>query len=338
MATPIKPTSAVNVQPPPNGPSPKSLDAVSPKKALQGSGVGRMLSFSVKSCIKWVLILVVVAMAWYLWGRITAVQGSQKVAFVPATQTCGSIERLRYCVYRARAGVNGDIIYHLHGRNLDERIWNDDTYWTSMVQSEWQRSGVNPPIVVTISYGPTWLLAPKGKAADSGLLEDFMSKLPAIEAKIGRPRRRLLLGESMGGFNVLVAGLTYPAQFAKIASLCPGVYTTSPFDSFSKMKSALVRTGADPKIGFGVWLMSKKIVADESEWKRVSPLELIKRADQQYPSMYLSNGLYDSYGNFEGTQQLALDAARRGVQTQWHPLYGGHCAIDVPSLARFLAS
>jgi hypothetical protein len=53
---------------------------------------------------------------------------------------------------------------------------------------------------------------------------------------------------------------------------------------------------------------------------------------------YLSNGLYDAYGNFEGTQRLAVAARHHGIQTQWHPTYGGHCATDVASLAAFLES
>lgn len=291
-----------------------------------------------KPYFKWLALIVLMAGAWYIWGQITVVKGAQRVDFVRAKETCGATGAIKYCVYRAATGTNGDVVYHMHGRNLDERIWNDDTYWTSMVQNEWQRSGERPPIVVTVSYGPMWLLAPKGKAFESGLLEDFVSNLPAIDALTGAPKRRILLGESMGGLNVLVAGLSHPTQFAKIASLCPGVYVTSPFDSFSKMKNALVRTGADPKIAFGMWRWSKKIVADKVEWSRISPLELIKPADPKYPALYLSNGLYDRYGNFEGTQQLAKDALIRGVQTEWHPLYGGHCAIDVPSLARFLTS
>ena len=96
----------------------------------------------------------------------------------------------------------------------------------------------------------------------------------------------------------------------------------------SAMKAALVRTGGDPKIGFGIWMMANNHVADETEWKRISPLELVKRADVQYPALYLSNGLYDAYGNFEGTQMLADKAAQRGVSVEWHPLYGGHCAIE----------
>jgi len=49
-------------------------------------------------------------------------------------------------------------------------------------------------------------------------------------------------------------------------------------------------------------------------------------------------GIYDAYGNYEGTERLAQLARQRGVQTEWHPLYGGHCASDVSSLADFLVN
>lgn len=291
-----------------------------------------------KAYRKWLILFLLILAGYWAWTQLTARQGNQKVSFIPASKSCHTAGRLKYCIYRAKSGTNGNVIYHLHGRNLDEQIWNDDTYWTAMVQASWQQAKVLPPTVVVISYGPTWLLVPKGKKQDSGLLEDFMVRLPEIDEKTGRPKQRLLLGESMGGLNVLIAGLTYPKSFARIASLCPGVYAISPYASLSAMKAALVRTGGDPKIGFGIWMMANNHVADETEWKRISPLELVKRADVQYPALYLSNGLYDAYGNFEGTQMLADKAAQRGVSVEWHPLYGGHCAIDAPSLARFLAS
>jgi pimeloyl-ACP methyl ester carboxylesterase len=286
----------------------------------------------------WLVAFLLVAILYYAWTEITRARGDQKISFHPATAACGTAGPLRYCIYRDRHGTNGDVLYHLHGRNLDERIWNDDTYFTAMLQAEWQRSGALPPIVVTVSYGSTWLLTPKGGKADSGLLEDFMTRLPAIEARTGHPRRRLLMGESMGGLNVLVAGLSYPARFSKVAALCPGVYTSSPFAPLSTIRAAMVRTGADPKIIFGVWLMARKYLESDAEWRRISPLDLIKRAGPAYPVLYLSNGLYDAYGNFEGTQRLANLARQRGVRTEWHPMYGGHCAIDAPSLATFLLS
>ena len=284
----------------------------------------------------WLIAAVLIAGLYYGWGEITRSRGDQEVAFRPAEQSCGAAGALRYCVYKARGGTSGDIVYHLHGRNLDEQTWNDDTYFTALLQSEWQRSRALPPMVVALSYGSTWLLTPKGRKAKSGLLDDLMARLPQIEAKVGTPRRRMLLGESMGGLNVLVAGLSYPTRFAKVAALCPGVYSVSPFATLTTIRSAMERTGANPKIVAGIWLMARQFAADDSEWQRISPLRLVERATPSYPALYLSNGLYDAYGNFEGTQQLAEIARRRGVKTEWHPLYGGHCAIDARSLAAFL--
>jgi enterochelin esterase-like enzyme len=272
------------------------------------------------------------------WNELTRTRGAQKVAFTPATQSCGEIAKLRYCTYSAQAGTNGDLVYHFHGRKLDETIWNDDTYYTSLVQSQWQKTGTLPPKVVSISYGSNWLLAPRGQKPESGLLEDFMANMPAIEKVVGKPKQRILLGESMGGLNVLVAGLTYPDQFSKIASLCPGVYANSPFDSLSTMHEAARRTGGNPKIAFGIWMLARRYVANQEEWKHFSPLELINKADETYPKLYLSNGLYDSYGNYEGSEKLAKIATEKGIETTWRPLYGGHCAIDAPSLAAFLST
>ncbi|MES2754428.1 MAG: alpha/beta hydrolase-fold protein [Pseudomonadota bacterium] len=285
------------------------------------------------------MLTALVAVALYLtWTMLAQPRGNQKVAFRPAEEKCGVTGPLRFCVYTARAGSNGDIVYHFHGRNLDERVWNDDTYLTALIQAEWQRNRLRPPTVVTVSYGGVWLLAPRGRKRDSGLLEDLMRRLPLIEARIGRPRRRLLLGESMGGLNVLIAGLTYPARFAKVAALCPGVYRDSPFASLSTLRASMARTGANPKIIFGIWMMARKYAADDAEWKRISPLALIERAGPRSSKLYLSNGLYDTYGNFEGSQMLATRARQRGVRTEWHPIYGGHCATDTASLARFLAT
>lgn len=280
----------------------------------------------------------VIAMLYFAWGQITQRRGDQVVAFRPAAQSCGSDGPLRYCIYRDQRGTNGDVLYHLHGRNLDERIWNDDTYLTAMVQAEWQRSTALPPTVVELSYGPTWLLTPKGEKADSGLLDDMMRRLPAIEAKAGRPRRRLLMGESMGGLNVLIAGLSNPSHFAKVAALCPGIYTVSPFASFAEIRAAAKRTGADPEMIFGVWMLARKYLANDAEWQHISPLALIERPAANYPALYLSNGLYDAYGNFEGSQRLADRARARGIKMEWHPLYGGHCVTDPASLAAFLVS
>ena len=106
----------------------------------------------------WLIAAIIAALIYYAWGQVTRTRGAQKVSFRPAEEACDTSGSLRYCVYRDRRGTNGDVVYHMHGRNLDERIWNDDTYMTALVQSEWQRRPELPPTVVTVSYGSTWLL------------------------------------------------------------------------------------------------------------------------------------------------------------------------------------
>lgn len=291
-----------------------------------------------KLVILFCLLTALLIGGYFTWNYFTSPTGDQKVAFIPARSQQFTAGNLNYTVYRAENGVSDDIIYHLHGRNLDASIWNDDTYFTSQIQAYWQRSSIRPPTVVVVSYGPVWLLTPKNSNAESGLLDDLIARLPEIESKAGKPKRRILLGESMGGLNVLILGLSRPELFSKIASLCPGVYLDSPFSDYSTQRAAIKRTGADPKIIYGVMRLAQRYVSNDEEWKLINPISSIERADQSYPELYLSCGLYDKFGNFEGTEALADLAIKKGVKTVWHPIYGGHCAVDVASLAEFLAS
>lgn len=288
-----------------------------------------------------VLALAVLALtgaAWWAWEQVSRPWGAQAVTFTPAEQQCDQEGQVRYCVHRAASGVNGDVVYHLHGRNLEAEVWNDPTYFTALLQAYWQNTGLLPPTVISLSYGPVWLLASKGQAESSGLLETIWRDISAIEARVGPPKRRLLMGESMGGLNSLVLGLSQPKHFDKVAALCPAVYLDSPFTPLSQIRDGVLRTGADPRIVFGIWQLSRSYVANAEEWSRFSPLALIESASVQQTrlSLYLSAGLYDRYGLYEGTERLAQRATQRGVPTDWHPLYGGHCAIDVVSLGTFL--
>ncbi len=86
----------------------------------------------------WLVLGVLGALIYYAWTGLSRPQGTQEVTFKPARKSCNISGRLRYCIYTAHAGSNGDILYHLHGRNLDEQIWNDGTYFTALVQDEWQ--------------------------------------------------------------------------------------------------------------------------------------------------------------------------------------------------------
>jgi Putative esterase len=296
----------------------------------------KSVTISLKKIRFFVVTLILILILYVIWQKITSPFGVQKVSFIPSKSEKYTQGKLSFTIYKAKSGVNEYVIYHFHGRNLDDAIWNDDTYYTSMIQSHWQKANIKPPTVVLVSYGSQWLLTPKTSKPESGLLNDFVSKLPIIESKIGKPRNRILHGESMGGLNVLILGLNHPELFSKIASLCPGVYLDSPFSDFDKIKKGLQRTGADPKIAYGIYLWSKKYVTNQEEYKAISPIDLINKNNISCPELYLSCGLYDKFGNYEGTEALANIAKSKGIRTHWHPVYGGHCSTDIKSLSDFL--
>lgn len=251
----------------------------------------KSINISLKKIIFFGIFLFFLIAIYLIWGKLTTPYGVQKVSFIPSKSVKFTKGKFSFVIYRANTGVNQDIIYHFHGRNLDNTIWNDDTYYTSLIQSYWQKSNIKPPTVVLVSYGPEWLLTPKNSTLESGLMDDFISHLPLIESKTGKPKNRILLGESMGGLNVLTLGLSHPQLFSRVASLCPGVYLDSPFSDFNKIKAAIKRTGADPKIAFGIYKMARTYASNEEDWREISPLNLIERADMHYPELYLSCGL-----------------------------------------------
>lgn len=275
-----------------------------------------------------------------LWNYLSMPLGAQKVSYVPASKECfiGKENLWKYCIHKALQGTNGGIVYLFHGRNLDENTWNDDTYYTSLLQKYWAESNQKPPTIVTVSFGPIWLLAPQGHAEKSGLLDLFHNEvIPEVEDKIGVPVYRGVFGESMGGLNSLIVGLKLSSLFQRVAALCPPIYKDSPFSSWQNMKNTIERTGAEPRIILGVLSLAKAFAADNIEWNSIAPLQLIQTVDAKtIPSLYISAPLYDKYGNFEGAESFVTAARKRGIQTSWHPLYGGHCAIDIVSLAQYL--
>lgn len=280
---------------------------------------------------------------YFIWDFVGTRPGEQRVKFVAADKECFSdpLDSSRYCIYRAKQGTNGAVFYHLHGRNLDEFSWNDDTYYTALVQSYWETHHRKPPVVVSISYGPIWLLAPKNGAEKSGLLETFVTQtIPNIENRMGFvPLYRGLIGESMGGLNVLIAGLSRPELFQRVASLCPPVYHISPFDPWSAVWNEIKATGAEPKTIAGIVLLGRKYASTSEEWNAINPLELVKSFSPDHKlAFYLSAPLYDKYGVFEGVSDLARIGLERGMSFVWQPLYGGHCAVDANSVAEFMVN
>lgn len=253
-------------------------------------------------------------------------------------QSSGADAAFAWCVTRLPNSDPGVVLYHLHGRDLDEHIWNDPTFYTELVKTQWSQAGLTPPTIVTVSFGREWVLAPRGQAKQTGLRERFLTRaLPRIEQGLGgAPRTRLLLGESMGGFNAIQ--LLDSGLFAKAAILCPIVYDLDYPFTLAKAWGLVRQTGMEYKIALGFWWMMGDYVRAAPDWQAISPLAIAAGLEAaRAPRVYVSCGSRDQYGNFPGTLRFVEILRQRGVSVQWRPLYTRHCGVDVASLAEFLA-
>src|SRR5262249_10145204 len=123
-----------------------------------------------------------------------------------------------YCVTRTEGSANPDVVFYLHGIFDDENRWSTEDLALG-IQSRWKDSGVQAPTVVAVNFGRVTLLTEKNESKLSGLLDVFLNdSIPYIErthALAGG--RRILYGESMGGFNALQAYLKAPELFSRVA-------------------------------------------------------------------------------------------------------------------------
>jgi hypothetical protein len=252
------------------------------------------------------------------------------------------------CVYPGAA--NGDVLYYLHGKDASAETWGDTGFWSQQLRDYWTAHGEAAPTVVAVSLGQIWLLAPKTAAPGGfGMLDLFVGKvMPGIEAKLGGIKgRRLLLGDSMGGFNAVQLGLK-TNLFAKVAALCApmGDGTVGPFSSDADVaayirRSAALRSGHhtfdELKTSFDTIKMVVGAFWTEKDWPASDPIAMAQDLRGPSPARwYLAAGYFDHYLTYEGNVAFAARLAKSGTSVDWRPQWGDHCAVDIPSLAEFL--
>lgn len=254
-----------------------------------------------------------------------------------------------YCVHIPKQSSNPDVLYHLHGLNGSEATWQDDYFYTGQVRGFWKAHQIAPPTVISISFGPLWVLAEKNESPNSGLF-DAVTKgvIPLIESSLGGVKgRRLLVGESMGGFNSTQLALK-TQLFVKAAILCAPIAEITPFATEAEVNAFIERSGGwqyykeeDPTVVKSavaqMLQLSKAFFPTPEAYAKANPLELANSVDPKTaPKLYVADGLYDKYLSYESTEKFTGILKSRGLDVQWRPQWGGHCAIDIPSLAKFL--
>lgn len=254
-----------------------------------------------------------------------------------------------YCIFKPTAHASRDVIYYLHGRGGDLDQFLDDHYYTGQIRKEWKQRHERLPTIIAVTFGPDWLLAEKNASPYSGLFDAFTKQvMPNLEAAIGfKHGRRLVFGESMGGFNTIQLALK-TRLFDKAAALCAPMAEVSAFASDAEIEAYVKTTHA-----YDYWLakdpnevmnnvksaltLVRAVYPTPADWEKGNPLALAA-STRSRTQMYLAAGMHDVYALYEGNEKFAEIFKGRGKRIEWRAQWGGHCAMDIPSLARFLTN
>jgi pimeloyl-ACP methyl ester carboxylesterase len=162
----------------------------------------------------------------------------------------------------------------------------------------------------------------------------------------------MVVGESMGAVNALLVALRRPGRVDRVAALCPPLSTGSPFAGLAETSSLVAASSTTWQRAFMLRGLARHFFRSEAAWRRHDPVRLAREASaEETPELYLLCGRRDEWGCMEGSLALveaarareasgvsmeASGSATRALAIEWHPRDGGHCDVDVPSLARFL--
>lgn len=189
------------------------------------------------------------------------------------------------CITRDASSTSQDLLVHFHGRRGTARWWNDKTYYTAELYEHWKAADVQPPTVVSISFGPLWVLTDEtADAFRQSVLEQARDHAESL-AGHGFDRTRLV-GESMGGYNALLAAIDGDTPFDRVAALCPPLTTTSPFGSglFSRFGESSAREG------LMLLAFSRAFFDDDAHWHATDPVARVLSGDPMRPALFMSCG------------------------------------------------
>jgi len=258
---------------------------------------------------------------------------------------CGKewVQLLSYewCIDYPENRTNPDVLYYLHGIGRSVHDWRDSTD-NKAIQAQWTKLRTSPPTVITISFGSAWLLSDLGGFLMPALYPTFFNEImPKLERLIGGVHgRRMLKGESMGGFNASQLYLKSGQAFDRAVLLCPAITTLGPFAPLEQIEQQMVRSrGAiNRNLVFAFQFWSFQVFPSPAIWSVHDPLQMVRHLVSSAKPLYISAGKRDEFGFYEGTVKFASQARARGAKVTWHSSVGGHCSSqDAVAIARFLA-
>lgn len=200
-----------------------------------------------------------------------------------------------------------------------------------------------PPTIISITWGPTWILK------DDKLVAFRDELIPYLEARLISPpvRRRMVLGGSMGGLNAFLAWTQMPEKLSAAAFQCPAFTRFAPFSDKSARGKEVARIASvlevqmpqsEKLINAGIDILSQALrphFTSTDEWLEYQPAALMKRnARRKLPVAYMVYNAYDEYGLND-----APEIGAAGQPITYERIDGGHCrGIMTPGLAAFLSN
>jgi S-formylglutathione hydrolase FrmB len=257
-------------------------------------------------------------------------------------QTTNKID-YRYCITRTKGSTNHDVIYFLHRAGGDEASW-DHLQTGEALAPAWRELKYQDPIIISVSFGKSWLLADVKSDRQPAYLPLFLDEImPSLEKKIeGGVGKRSILGFSMGGYNGAELALRSSHLFDRVALMCPWLSIVDPFLPDANIEKVIAKmpktTKPDAVRGLVAWV--REAFGTKMAWSRHDPQALIMNAKNLKPAFFVSCSRDDEKGFFEGSEAFEKVAAKK-THAEFVPVErGGHCAETPESwaaVAKFLA-
>ena len=244
-----------------------------------------------------------------------------------------------YCITVDPDSRNQDVLYVLHGAGGDGSgdWWSADPALDPLKENL-RKSSYQMPRVISVSFGAVWVLVPKTKNPNSGLLEFFTDKLmPNLEAKLpGKVAKRKILGHSMGGLNGAILALYRPDLFKAAALMAPALIGISPYAT-KEAQSAYEKARGMPEGSFSnVLEIARHYVDSEKEWKKVSPSIIgPKYAGFGRADFLVSAGEKDT-AFYEESRLFAESIKKNDTFVIWDDHHEGHGYVSSGAIASFL--
>ena len=126
-----------------------------------------------------------------------------------------------------------DMIVYMHGAFSSAKAWTKPAFFSTKKFLEVKIGMKKQPKALTISFGRSWMLTnqtERDKRPKYATIENFMKVLGHLERKHFRPKRRFLVGISMGGHNALQLYLHKPKMWDRAVIVNPLQTECHPFD------------------------------------------------------------------------------------------------------------